>query len=669
MRRRHLLSSVLALTIVPSGLVLPVVTFSSSSPRPVAPRITRTVVHDVDETARAAAPRARTQDGGATRSAVLTSPRATSSFSTIGVTWRAGTAAAGTVVQARTHTGGQWSAWSDLDVVDAPGAGDRPNASASGGLVHRDGTEPSYVGPSDGYQVQVSSPSGRSPADVQVVAVDPGTSPADATAASGEGVPASSASAEASQPTINSRASWGANEALRNCGPDYMSTVKAVVVHHTVSANGYSSSAVPSMIRGIYAYHTNGLGWCDIGYNVVVDRFGRLWEGRFGGLSRPVMSAATGGFNTYTSAISALGNFDTASAPAAMVDAIARFASWKLGLHRVNPAARTSLVSGGGPYTGYPAGRVVGLPTIFGHRDSNLTACPGRYLYAQMATIRAKAYAYTGPSLFSPGLTYTRLSTNDFQSFVVNAGTHGTQSWSMSVSLAASPTPSPAPSPTADPTASPTSSPTVSTDVSATPIWTGSGVGVGNRISAIWPRTTTAGQPVGAGIYDLVLTSSTATVWTGQVTITGDAVIPPGDPTPALATVYTTPGSTISAGREWRTTCEAYSTTARRCFTSIYASWIERTSTGYRNVVGWKLNNLSYMDRGNAAWAGNPLAAPGEWQSGGHRWRTTCTPAVAVGPRQCRSEIWSSLLTHSGTRVVQFQAWVVNNVIWLGDGI
>jgi len=637
MRCRHFFSLALALAVVPSGVLLPVISFPAASPRPVAARIHRTVVHGVDATARAVAPRARTEDGRATRAALLTAPSSASSFSTIGVTWRAGTAAAGTVVQVRARTGGRWSPWSDLDVVDTIGSGDRPMA---GRPAHRDGTEPSYVGPSDGYQVQVSSPSGQSPVDVQVVAVDPGSSPADAGAASPGGVPAATAAAEGSQPTILSREAWGADPALLNCGPTLMSTVKAVVVHHTVSANGYSSSAVPSMIRGIYAYHTNGLGWCDIAYNALVDRFGRLWEGRAGGLSLPVMSAATGGFNTYTSAISAIGNYDTTSAPAAMVDSIARFASWKLGLHDVNPAAWTSLVSGGGSSTGYPSGRVVGLPTIFGHRDSDLTACPGRYLYAQLATIRSKALAYAGPSLFSPGVNYTGLSTKDFPNFVVSAGTQQAQTWGLSVARQGDPT----------------------------PIYTATGSSIGNRLSAIWPRTTADGQLVGAGTYELTLTSGTATPWTGEVTITGDAVIPPGDPTPALATVYTTPGSTISAGREWRTTCEAYSSTARRCFTSIYASWIERTATGYRTVVGWKLNNLSYMDQGNATWAGNPLAAPGQWQSGGRRWRATCTPSLADGPRQCRSEIWSSLLTHSGTKVVTIQKWVVNNVIWLGDG-
>jgi len=603
----------------------------------VAPQIRRTVVRGVDVTALARAPRALTQDGRTTRSAVLTAPRPATSFSTIGVTWRAGSAAAGTVVQTRVRTNGTWSPWGQLE-VNPPGSGDRPDASR--GAVRRDGTEPSYVGPSDGYQVQVSSPSGQSPVDVQVVAVDPGSSPADADAASGGGAPVSTAEAEGSRPTIRSRAAWGATESMKNCAPTIMSTVKAAVVHHTDSINGYSSAQVPALIRGIYAYHTNGLGWCDIAYNVLVDRFGRLWEGRFGGLNLPVMSAATGGFNTYTSAISALGNFETTAAPAGMVDAIARFVSWKLGLHRVNPAARTSLVSSGGSFTKYKSGTVVPLPTIFGHRNSDLTACPGRYLYAQLATIRLKAYAYAGPSLFSPALNYPRVSTKDFQSFRVNAGTRGAQTWRLSVSRAGS------------------------TSV----IWAGSGSSVGSRLSAIWPRTTTAGQPVGAGTYTLVLTSSTARIWTGQAIITGAAVIPPGDPKPALATVYTTSGSTIFGGREWRTSCVAYSLTARRCTSSIYASWIARTSTGYRTVTGWKQNNLTYMDQANLNWAGNRLAKPGAWTSNGRSWRTTCSPSTLTGPRQCRNSILSSLLKYSGGHVVQYQGWVLNSAIWLGDG-
>ena len=85
-----------------------------------------------------------------------------------------------------------------------------------------------------------------------------------------------------------------------------MRSVRAVVVHHTAGVNGYTSARVPGIINGIYTYHTDSLGWCDIGYNVLVDRFGRLWEGR-GGLDKNVRPAAQSGFNTSTRAILALG--------------------------------------------------------------------------------------------------------------------------------------------------------------------------------------------------------------------------------------------------------------------------------------------------------------------------------------------------------------------------
>ena len=637
MRRRHiLLLAVASSVVVPSSVVLPVVSLPVGGPHAVAAEIHRALVHGVDAAATKGAPRALTEDGRPSHPVVLTAPSTVASFSTVGVTWRPGSAAAGTVVQTRVRTQGRWTSWSQLD-VNPPGSGDPASAS---GAARRDGTEPLYVGPSDGYQVQVSSPSGRSPLDVQVVAVDPGSSTADADAASGGGAPLSTAAAEGSRPTFRSRAAWGAKESMRNCAPTMMTQVKATVVHHTDSSNGYSRAAVPAMIRGVYAYHTNGLGWCDIAYNVLVDRFGTLWEGRYGGLDRAVMSAATGGFNTYTSAISALGNFQTAAAPAVMVTAIARFVSWKLGLYRISPAARTSLVSGGGSYTKYRSGTVVPLPTVFGHRDSDQTSCPGRNLYAQLRTIRAKAFAYSGPSLFSPRLNYSRVTTGDFVSFVVNAGTRGFQRWQMAVYPSGS----------------------------NTAIWAGGGYSVGNRLSAIWPRTTTAGRPVGAGTYGLVLTSGTARTWTGAVSVTGSTVIPPGDPKPALASVYTTPGSTISAGREWRTSCRAYSSTARRCITSLYVSWIQRSSTGYRTVAGWRTNNVTFMDQGNLAWAGNRLARPGSWTSAGRRWLTTCGPSTSQGPRQCRANIWSTGLRWSRGHVVQYQGWAVNSVIWLGDG-
>ena len=66
-------------------------------------------------------------------------------------------------------------------------------------------------------------------------------------------------------------------------------------VHHTVDTNSYVASDVPAMIRGIYAYHAQTLGWGDIGYNFLIDRFGRTWEGRLGGMDRPGVGGKTYG--------------------------------------------------------------------------------------------------------------------------------------------------------------------------------------------------------------------------------------------------------------------------------------------------------------------------------------------------------------------------------------
>ena len=69
---------------------------------------------------------------------------------------------------------------------------------------------------------------------------------------------------------------------------------------------------MPALLRGIYAYHVKARGWSDIGYNYLVDRFGRIWEGRYGGVDRAVVGAHTLGFNSDSFAASAIGNYQTA---------------------------------------------------------------------------------------------------------------------------------------------------------------------------------------------------------------------------------------------------------------------------------------------------------------------------------------------------------------------
>ena len=77
----------------------------------------------------------------------------------------------------------------------------------------------------------------------------------------------------------------GCRRALARRG-DYNHAMQQVHVHHTANGNGYSRDDVPALIRGMYRYHTLTLGWSDIGYNFLVDRFGRTWAGRHGGAGR-----------------------------------------------------------------------------------------------------------------------------------------------------------------------------------------------------------------------------------------------------------------------------------------------------------------------------------------------------------------------------------------------
>ena len=218
---------------------------------------------------------------------------------------------------------------------------------------------------------------------------DPASSPEgatespDAPQASGSGAAQETASLSAmkvtAKPLIYSRAQWGANERLREQSPPAYGTVKTGFIHHTVNANDYTAAQVPALLRGIYAYHTQSRGWRDIGYNFLVDRFGRIWEGRYGGVGSPVVGAHTLGYNEVSFAMSAIGNYDTAAPPQAVLDAYARLFAWKLSLYDIAADSPRERVKNGW------------LPAINGHRDVGSTACPGRYLYAKLPTVRTMA--------------------------------------------------------------------------------------------------------------------------------------------------------------------------------------------------------------------------------------------------------------------------------------
>ncbi|MET9768535.1 N-acetylmuramoyl-L-alanine amidase [Streptomyces sp. NPDC006415] len=197
------------------------------------------------------------------------------------------------------------------------------------------------------------------------------------------------------QPPILSRTAWKADESLNGEAPDYLDGVKAVFVHHTAQTNAYSCADSAAIVRGLHTYHVKSNGWKDLGYNFVVDKCGTVFEGRKGGVDRPVMGAHTYGFNRDTAGIAVIGMYTDTRAATAATTAVARVAAWKLGQYKGDPAGSVQLTAGadGKNFAGktFTAGRAYPFQQISGHRDGFNTECPGGSLYAQLPAVRSLA--------------------------------------------------------------------------------------------------------------------------------------------------------------------------------------------------------------------------------------------------------------------------------------
>lgn len=197
------------------------------------------------------------------------------------------------------------------------------------------------------------------------------------------------------KPPITPRAGWGADESISPESPEYTDTVKAVFVHHTAGTNNYTCAESAAVVRSVYAYHVQSEKWKDIGYNFLVDKCGTIFEGRKGGVDRPVFGAHTYGFNRQTAGIAVLGTYTDSAAPSAVTTSVARLAAWKLGQYKGDPAGSTMLTAGaaGGNLAGtrFTAGTQYSFKQISGHRDGFATECPGTKLYGQLPAIRSLA--------------------------------------------------------------------------------------------------------------------------------------------------------------------------------------------------------------------------------------------------------------------------------------
>jgi hypothetical protein len=201
-------------------------------------------------------------------------------------------------------------------------------------------------------------------------------------------------------PVVITRAEWGANEAIRRAAPRYADNVHVAIVHHTAGSNSYTAGQSAAIVRSIYLYHVQGNGWNDIGYSFLVDKYGQIFEGRYGGTTRAVIGAHAMGFNVGSVGVALIGNYGSATVTPAARAALVSLLAWRLDLAHVDPLSRVVRVSTGNPR--YPPGTAVTLNAISAHRDTYPTSCPGTSLYAQLPAIRT-AVARTGlPKIYEP---------------------------------------------------------------------------------------------------------------------------------------------------------------------------------------------------------------------------------------------------------------------------
>src|SRR5438876_7080380 len=204
----------------------------------------------------------------------------------------------------------------------------------------------------------------------------------------------------ANAPPIIPRLSWGADESIRRAPPQYATAINFAVVHHTAGSNDYTAAQSAAIVRGIELYHVEGNGWNDIGYNFLVDKYGQVFEGRYGGVDKAVIGAHAEGFNAGSFGVSVLGSYGSAGISAAAKASLEQLLAWKLDLAHIDPLSTLIWPSGGNPR--FPVGVPVVIRAISGHRDTGFTDCPGDAFYAELPQIAKEVAALGGPQLYAP---------------------------------------------------------------------------------------------------------------------------------------------------------------------------------------------------------------------------------------------------------------------------
>ncbi|MDR7273377.1 peptidoglycan recognition protein family protein [Catenuloplanes atrovinosus] len=305
------------------------------------------------------------------------------------------TAAAGAAVRLRDGSG--WGEW--LELACCQGGRDGLAASGNRSLVLAHGVT--------GYEVQTTD---GSPAVVREINTIDG--PAGMVAAVAKNaLPLRGTQALALNRYLP-RQAWGADESLRlnpdgtQKWPAEFFPVQTLTVHHT-GVDAHNDDPDPAAtVRAIYYDDTIADDFGDLGYHLLIDEAGAVYEGRWSGTDgvpvyggtanadgRPkaVNGAHVGGFNAGNVGVSLLGRFTNRQPTAAARESLVRVLAGIAGLVNLDPLAQVNYVN---PVSG-AGGRV---NTILGHRDwqaigAGATECPGNAFHPTLAALRQEVAA------------------------------------------------------------------------------------------------------------------------------------------------------------------------------------------------------------------------------------------------------------------------------------
>ena len=150
------------------------------------------------------------------------------------------------------------------------------------------------------------------------------------------------------------------------------------VVHHTAGTNDYTRGQSAAIVRGDRGLPRAGNGWNDIGYNFLVDRYGQVFEGRYGGIDARTSSARTPRASTPArSACRADRQLHATRRPERGARRrSSKLLAWRLDVAHVDPLSTARRGSRRATRSTRP-GRRSSCARSPGHRDTGFTDCPG----------------------------------------------------------------------------------------------------------------------------------------------------------------------------------------------------------------------------------------------------------------------------------------------------